>query len=231
MNRLPLLVSVPHAGLQVPAEARPFCVLSERQIAEDGDEGAREIYDFSEAVEAYVTTPVARAIVDLNRAEDDRRPDGVVKTHTCLGVPVYSSQPPEKAVDSLLASYYRPYHERLRTSATGRVRLGIDCHTMLAVGPEIGPLAGEERPRICLGNLDGASCPDSWLDLLASCLQRSFGCDIAVNFPFKGGFITRSHAAELPWIQLELSRAPFLGDNEKRARVLTALRTFCDKAL
>jgi formiminoglutamase len=218
VNKLPLLLSVPHAGLQVPVEARPYCVLTERQIAEDGDEGASEVYAFSEAVEA------------LNRAEDDRRPDGVVKTHTCLGVPVYSCHPPEQIVDSLLESHYRPYHGRLRAGARGSVRLGIDCHTMLAVGPEIGPLAGEERPKICLSNLDGTSCPDSWLGLLASCLHRSFGCDVALNFPFKGGFITRSHAGELPWIQLELSRAPFLGNSEKRARVLTAFRAFCDKA-
>jgi len=228
--KLPLLISVPHAGRRVPAQAQPYCVLTEGQIAEDGDEGASEIYNFPEAVEAFVTTTVARAIVDLNRAEDDRAPDGVLKTHTCLGVPVYSSQPPEQIVEFLLGLHYRPYHMQLRTLARGKVRLGVDCHTMLAVGPEIGPLAGEERPRICLGNLDGASCPDSWLDLFASCLHTSFRCEVALNFPFKGGFITRSHAEEVPWIQLELSRAPFLENREKRTLVLAALRAFCDKA-
>ena len=34
-------------------------------------------------VGAFVTIDIARAIVDLNQAEDDFRKDGVIKTHTC----------------------------------------------------------------------------------------------------------------------------------------------------
>jgi formiminoglutamase len=208
----------------------PYCLLTPRQIAEDGDEGAREIYDFPGSVEAFVTTEVARAILDMNRAEDDRRADGVVKTRTCLGVAVYDPFPPEELIASLLKNHYRPYHQKLRTLAQGGVFCGIDCHTMLAIGPEIGPLAGQQRPKVCLSNVNGASCPDRLLKLLADCLQETLECDIALNDPFRGGFITRSHAGELPWIQLELSRAPFLDEQEKRSRVLAALGSFCEKA-
>jgi formiminoglutamase len=227
-SRLPVLLSVPHAGLDVPAEAEPFCVLTPRQIAEDGDEGAREIYDLEDEVQAFVTTEVARAIVDLNRAEDDRRPDGVVKTHTCFNVPVYDPFPPETVVEELLERYYRPYHARLREIAAGNVRLGIDCHTMLAVGPPIGPGAGEARPAACLGNADG-TCPDEWLRSFARELERTLGQPVTHNEPFRGGYITRTHAAELPWLQLELSRAPFLTPEEKRIRVLEALRELCPR--
>ncbi len=226
--KLPLLLSVPHAGLRVPDEARRYCVLDARQIAEDGDEGAATIYDLADEVAAYVTTDVARAIVDLNRAPDDRRPDGVVKTHTCLDVPVYDPFPPEETVALLLDRYYRPYHARLTELARSGVRLAVDCHTMLAVGPPIGPLAGEQRPHICLSNVDGTTCPAAWLEALGHCLAEAFEVDVAYNFPFKGGYITRAHAAEMPWVQLELSRAPFLDDGDKRDRVLRALRRFCE---
>ena len=87
--KLPLLVSVPHAGIRVPEEAEPYCILTSEQIVEDGDVGAAEIYTLEPEVEAYVTTQIARAIVDLNRAEDDRRADGVVKTHTCWNIQFY----------------------------------------------------------------------------------------------------------------------------------------------
>jgi hypothetical protein len=40
---------------------------------------------------------------------------------------------------------------------------------------------------------------------------------------FKGGFITRSHAAEIPWVQVELSRGPFMTSSERRRAVLFAL--------
>lgn len=132
---LPILVSVPHAGLRVPPEVAAACLLSPEQVAEDGDEHAADIYDFAAEVRHYVTTDVARAVVDLNRAEDDRRPDGVVKTHTCFNVPVWRQPPGEPIVEALLATYYRPYHGRLSALGGQGARLAVDCHTMLAVGP------------------------------------------------------------------------------------------------
>ncbi|MGD8376962.1 MAG: N-formylglutamate amidohydrolase, partial [Acidobacteriota bacterium] len=107
--KLPLLLSVPHAGLKVPPEAAPYCVLEPDAIVADGDEFARPIYALEDEVEAFVTTEIARAIVDLNRPEDDRRPDGVVKTHTCWNVPVYRPFPPDDVIETLLECYYRPY--------------------------------------------------------------------------------------------------------------------------
>ena len=37
---LPILLSVPHAGLRVPEEAQPYCRLSREEIVADGDEVA-----------------------------------------------------------------------------------------------------------------------------------------------------------------------------------------------
>ena len=42
--KLPLLMSVPHAGLMVPPEAQPYCGLALEEIVTDGDEGAAEVY-------------------------------------------------------------------------------------------------------------------------------------------------------------------------------------------
>jgi formiminoglutamase len=226
-RKLPLLVSVPHAGLQVPPEAAPFCVLGERDIRMDGDEGAAEIYALEAEVECFVTTPVARAIIDVNRAVDDRRKDGVVKTHTCWDVPVYDPFPPEDVVETLLERYYRPYHRRLSELARSGVKLGIDCHTMAEFGPPVGPDPRVERPPICLSNGDG-TCPDYWFSTLRECFEHAFAeFYVSVNAPFTGGFITRSHAAEMPWVQLEMSRVSFLSFAEKRERVLEALTDWC----
>ena len=87
--KLPVLLSVPHGGLEVPSEVAHICALTPKEIAEDGDEGARELYDLENHVAGFVDTDVARAIIDLNRAEDDFSKDGVIKTHTCWDVPVY----------------------------------------------------------------------------------------------------------------------------------------------
>ena len=225
---LPIIVSVPHAGLRVPDEVAAECLLSPVQIAEDGDEHAAAIYDIAAEVRHYVTTDVARAVVDPNRAEDDRRLDGVVKTHTCFNVPIWRAPLGERVIETLLARYYRPYHARLSELAGQDVRLAVDCHTMLPIGPPIGPGPGRERPYVCLGNAAGA-CPDEWMACLAQSFREQFGPRVTVNEPFRGGFITRSHAVEMPWVQLELSRAPFAGDADKRRRVLRALKAAMER--
>ena len=79
---LPIAISLPHAGLHVPAEAAPYCQLTREQLSKDGDEGASEIYALQDEVAEFITTDVARAIVDLNRSPDDRRSDGVRPDHS-----------------------------------------------------------------------------------------------------------------------------------------------------
>jgi formiminoglutamase len=215
------LISVPHAGLKVPPEVEELCTLTDRQIAEDGDEGADEIYSIQKEVISFVTTDIARAAVDLNRAENDRRADGVVKTHTIWEVPVYREPLSDELVETLLAKYHRPYHKEL-SSLAKNARLGVDCHTMAAVGPPVASDAGKQRPLICLSNGD-RTCPDTWLKQLAECFERAFQVEVSTNFPFRGGHIIRSHAHELPWVQVELSRAPFLSNDQKRSCILKAL--------
>ena len=224
---LPLLLSVPHAGAEVPAEAEPYCILTPAQIAADGDEGAAEIYALADEVEGHLTTPVARAIVDLNRAPDDFSPDGVIKTHTCWNDPVYSRLPPPDVVEELLDRHWHPYHRRLRElGASGRFLLGIDCHTMAAHGPPVGPDAGAARPLACLSN-DDRTCPSAWMAGLQATLAARLGGEVAINTPFRGGYITQVHSAEMPWLQIELSRAPFTDVEHKRQSVLDALRDLC----
>lgn len=229
MKRLPVLLSVPHAGFRVPDQVAPLCILSPEEIARDGDEQAAEIYALEPEVAGFVTTDVARAIVDMNRAEDDRRKDGVVKTHTCWDVPVYREAPSDAVIESLLERYHRPYHRQLSRRADGRVRIGIDCHTMAAAGPPVGPDPGVVRPHVCLSHGDG-TCPGEWMESLFRCFVAEFGPNVRINDPFRGGYIIRTHAAEMPWLQIELSRAPFLPPTGKRERVLRALTAWVEEA-
>lgn len=230
--KLPLLISVPHAGDQVPPEVNDICILTYRELVADGDEGAQEIYfPLKEHVQTFTTTPIARAIVDLNRAQDDIGGDGVIKTHTCLNIPVYKTFPTKKQQQALLKSYYIPYHKRLSKAASSqKLTLGIDCHTMLEIGPPIGPDAGEKRPLICLSNASG-TCPQEWIEKLAAIMKTVFPMDVSINKPFQGGFITQNHGAEMPWLQLEISRTKALSDKEKAKGIFSALKILCQDGL
>lgn len=228
---LPFLVSVPHAGLSVPPELKSLCTLKKEDIIKDSDEGASEIYyPLRNEVTAFVTIDIARAVVDMNRREDDRGKDGVVKTHTSWDVPIYKEALSEKVITSLLEQHYRPYHAQL-SHLSQEVRLGLDCHTMAEVGPPVGPDAGSKRPRVCLSNGDGSTCPQEWLISLSNCFSDVFGHNVSMNSPFKGGYITRSHAKEIPWIQIELSREPFADSQEKGRHVLQAIKAWWEKSV
>ena len=231
MSLLPLLVSVPHAGLDIPEEARSFCVLKANDIRRDSDEGAREVYQpLKGYVSGFVTTSCARAFVDLNRPCDDFSKDGVVKSHTCWEIPVWSSPLPESLVEKLLDSYYFPYHHKISEySKSPRIIMGIDCHTMAETGPPISPDPYSPRPLINLGDLNHTSCPPEWSQLMVECFKEQFGHDVILNQPFNGGWITRHHCREMPWIQLEISRAPFLPDRKKGRKVLAALQRWVKK--
>lgn len=223
---LPLVLSVPHAGREIPPEVSDINLLSPAEIEADGDEGAAEIFlPLKTEVAALVTTPFARAYVDHNRSADDLRKDGVVKTHTCWDVPIYRRPLSNAEIEQLLEEYYRPYHRMLADSAT-QARLGVDCHTMAAVAPPIGPDPGQPRPRICLGNGHGKTCPANWLEALAHCLAHAFNSEVNLNKPFAGGYITRSRPGGIPWIQLELSREQWLPYTDKREKLHQAFSHF-----
>lgn len=235
--KLPVLVTVPHGGLDLPPEAAS-CLLSPYEIALDGDTWSIDLYAFGERVYQWISTSVPRAIVDLNRAPDDlppANPDGVVKSRTVDGTRVWPdiAGPRPELTRILLTQHYAPWHDAVIAAArTAGLVLGLDCHTMLAVGPPGHAFADRSRPLICLGNRGNAngtaaageslSAPTDLLllllDNLALMLQHE-DVDIEIeeprfrlNVPFRGGYIARHHSTttQLPWIQLELSRALYL---------------------
>ena len=223
--KLPFFISIPHGSLDVPDEIKDIWMLAPDDLLKDSDEGAIEIYsELKDEVVASLFADVARAVVDLNRAPDDLGGDGVIKSETCYQVPVYRKFPDDRQVSSLLDKYYFPYHEKL-SSAVGihGVKLGLDCHTMLETGPPVGPDSGKKRPLICLSNAE-TSCPLHWLESLAAELQAVFQEKVTINSPFKGGYIIRQHAVEMPWIQVEFSRTPSFSLQQKGRGLLAALQ-------
>ncbi|UCE05879.1 MAG: N-formylglutamate amidohydrolase [bacterium] len=229
-QKLPVLISVPHGGDQIPPELDGKVALTQNEIFEDGDALTREIYNFKHEVIAYLDTPIARAFVDLNRGTHKRPPqypDGVVKTETVNKIPVYKpgQYPNESLIETLLKNYYFPYHDVLDALQTNKnIMLALDCHSMLAKSPPISPNPDQERPLICLSNRgdkkgypmkQGASvtCPPEFIQLLAKCFQKIFTKDgkIKINEPFSGGYIIQSHSkGNIPWIQVEINRKLYL---------------------
>lgn len=237
MSKLPILVSIPHGGRKVAPEIEQIWALSEKDAFHDGDPYTASIYDFSDRVEAQLVMEYYRAVIDLNRREDDiapANPDGVVKSHTCYNVEVYKPDclPGPDLQEVLLHRYYRPYHDDLdQALQQENLKLGVDCHSMAAVSPPIESDAGTPRPLICLGNLgdaEGLVCkpfrritsPPELVLFMRDEFRKVFAHedvdlevpDIATaNLPFSGGYITqRVGGGPMPFVQIEMSRALYL---------------------
>lgn len=221
MSVLPVLLSIPHGGTDIPPEIASRVCITPKDQFEDGDALTREIYGIKDDVLACIEGSIARAFVDLNRDVTDRppnNPDGVVKSMTCLGKPIYHSgkELDDELTEVLLKKYYHPYHDMIRKTldSNRKIKLMLDCHTMEAVGPKISPDPGNIRPMFCLGSNFGKSCPEEMVQRMAGCIRKAFELDkeeIVINNPFAGGHITRTYGNQpIPCIQIEMSRALYL---------------------
>jgi formiminoglutamase len=146
-DRLPVLISIPHGGDQIPPEVENRVQLTERDIFFDGDALTREIYNFEDRVEAFIEMPIARAIIDLNRSHDDRppeNPDGVVKTITTDKTQIYKQDmfPDDSFIEHLLEKYYLPFHNEVdQLLDRHEIILALDCHSMLEKAPVISKVS------------------------------------------------------------------------------------------
>jgi formiminoglutamase len=236
---LPFLISIPHGGDKIPEEVRDDIDLTQKDIFYDGDSLVHELYDFKEMVTALVSTPVARTVVDVNRAPDDlppANPDGVIKTVTLEGKSVYKSGkfPKGNIVETLLEEYYFPYHDEITSLLKDNdIKLALDCHTMLEYSPSIDDNPGQARPVVCISNggdekgmpnEKGATitCRPEWIQALASSFSKVFAVEgaVRINSPFLGGYTCQYHFCNtgIPWIQIELNRRLYLSSSHSNGR-------------
>jgi len=229
-ERLPLAISLPHAGREVPGPLAKLCRLGADRISAAADLESGAIFrPLADIVEVFVTTKVARVIVDPNRAEDDRRRDGVVKTHASGEDAVFRRPLAETEIEGLIWRYHRPYHAALARSAA-RQRFGLDCHTRPAAAAPQGAGKPAPRPRAWLGNAGGRSCSQETLDGLTQCLGKYLGGPVAINRHDDDGYITWSRPGGIPWVELAVSQGQWMSLTDKRAAVRAALIEFCKQS-
>ncbi|WP_300673765.1 N-formylglutamate amidohydrolase [Desulfoluna sp.] len=230
MQTLPLGLSLPHGGLETPGDLRALSRLSADDIEKDSDEGSHAMARALRPWMAqYAETSIARAFIDLNREETDLTPDGVVKTLTSWNVPIYTAPLSPETVQQLIATYHRPYHHRLSQFVRHpAIRLSLDLHSMAEHAPPISDHPGTKRPRICLGNARHTAASQSWIETMADLAARFMDPDVQINTPFAGGWITRCHGREMPWIQIEVSREPWISWQAKGEALVELTQRFIE---
>ena len=252
----PLLIDSPHSGRVYPQDFEtvvPEAVLRGAEdwmvddlVGEAPLEGA-----------SLLTARFPRAYIDPNRRLDDVDPaliDGVWPEplnpgpKSALGIGLFRhkandggpllAQPLSVAgLQARIERCWRPYRSALTEALDGlHARHGavwhIDMHSMKSVGTAITPDGpGAERPDMVIGDLEGQACDPAFTALVAERL-RAYGYSVALNDPYKGAEIIRSHgrpADRRHSLQIEMKRALYMDEatitaNEGYAKLKTDLR-------
>ncbi len=218
----PLIVSVPHAGTDIPATLESQLV-SPWLARKDTDWYVRELYDFAVGLGAtIVSTSISRSVVDVNRDPSGASLyPGQVTTELCPltsfdGEPLYRVPGTLTSTDVGLRrkEHFRPYHaalgaelDRLRRQYS-RVVL-YDAHSIRS---QVTRLFAGELPVMNIGSYGGRSCaPRLSAAIEKVCAASSF--THIVNGRFQGGYITR-HYGDPPRgihaVQMELACRGYL---------------------
>jgi N-formylglutamate amidohydrolase len=221
---LPLLVSVPHDGRQVPAEIRAAMTRAALELP-DTDWHVSTLYDFvPELGASMITANYSRYVVDLNRPPDDARlyegkpGTGLCPQTTFAGEPLYRNA---DAIDTTevaarVEQYWHPYHERLQEvldELRGRHGYALlwDAHS---IPSRVPTLFDGELPILNLGTWDDRSCDARISDVLFAVADSSDYAAVK-NGRFKGGYITRHYGdpvSRVNAVQLELAQRAYMDE-------------------
>ena len=237
-RRTSVVFASPHSGRNYPADFLRHAVLDAHQIRSSEDAFVDQLFDMVPRHGAPLLTANApRAYLDLNRGPDEldsaliegvrRNPHnpriasglGVIPRVVANGRQIYRGKITLEDAHGRIASYWRPYHDRLQTLLDeSRNHFGeailIDCHSMPNEAVEtVGP-PGSARPDIVLGDRFGATASGEIVERVEAAFA-GVGLRVARNMPFAGAFITqhygrpsrRQHA-----VQIEMNRALYMDE-------------------
>jgi len=226
----PIIVSVPHAGTDVPDEVAVQLRPDILQQLPDTDWFVSELYAFCQSLGIpMISARLSRYVVDLNRPmegpalySDQRRQTDAIPLTSFDGVELYDpAQKPDAAERERRARlYYQPYHAAVReliaeTQKNFKHVLLFDAHSIRRSVPS---LAKDPFADMIVGDREGTSADESLSATLLRVLKNS-PYHIAHNQPFKGGQITRAFghpAQKIHALQLEMSQDVYMNADSKR---------------
>ncbi len=246
----PLLVEVPHAGLDVPAELSSTIIATARSIARDADLHVDELYQDAVSVGAtLVVSHVSRYVVDLNRGEGDvdsesvagarlnpKAPRGLIwrlstDAEPCLRAPLTAAE-----LHARLEMVYRPYHARVAEILDRkRKRFGfailLAAHSMPSAGRTAHGDAGLIRADVVPGTQGRTTASTKIIDAVDA-HARGAKYSVKHDDPYKGGFSTRHYGRPRDsWhaVQVELARRLYMDENSlaQKPTAFDATRAWC----
>ncbi|MFJ1340980.1 N-formylglutamate deformylase [Pseudomonas caricapapayae] len=223
---LPLLISMPHAGLRLTPVVKAGLV-AQAQSLPDTDWHIPQLYDFARELGAsVVAAEYSRFVIDLNRPDDDKplyagATTGLYPATLFEGEPLFQAgkEPSTEERAEYLEGVWRPYHDTLRRELDRlREQFGYallwDAHSIRSHIPH---LFEGKLPDFNLGTFNGASCDPELAERLQGICAGFAQYSHVLNGRFKGGHITRHYgepANNIHAVQLELAQSTYMEEVE-----------------
>jgi N-formylglutamate deformylase len=217
-GQAPLILSIPHAGTQIPDALRPR--LTSLWLArKDADWWLPELYAFARTLDVTILqTEISRTVIDVNRDPTGaslypgQATTGLCPLTSFDGEPLYVAgmTPDDPEIQRRRAEYFTPYHAAL-TAEIARLRrlhpvvMLYDCHSIRS---EIATLFDGVLPNFNIGTNGGQACDAAITERVAAICAADPKFSHVVNGRFKGGYITRHYgapAAGVNALQMELA--------------------------
>jgi N-formylglutamate deformylase len=224
-GRAPLLISLPHDGVELPPELQPRLTEAGLRVA-DTDWHVGRLYEpIARRLGASLLRPRwSRYLIDLNRPADGvplypgRRETGLCPLVSFADEALYlpGEAPTVAEVQARVTQYWRPYHDAL-ANELARLR-GRFERVLLWEGHSIRsvcPMFFEGRlPDYNLGTAAGHSAAPELASQLLAVLARHPHPHV-LDGRFQGGYITRHFGAPAQGVhavQLELTQASYMDE-------------------
>ncbi|HEY7797454.1 MAG TPA: N-formylglutamate amidohydrolase [Hyphomonadaceae bacterium] len=233
----PAVFASPHSGRLYPKGFLEACTASMADLRRIEDAYVdRLLSDVHMSGAPVICGLVARACVDLNRAESEMDPLmfedpspgwfaqrsprveaglGCIPRLAFNGAAIYNRKLTRREAEARLDQIYRPYHRALeallkRAQAMFGQAWLIDCHSMPAETE-----SSARSPDVVIGDRFGAACSPGLADHVEA-LFRARGYTTARNTPYAGGFATLAHGTPSLGrhaLQIEVRRRLYLDES------------------
>ena len=222
----PLIVSMPHAGVDLGDHAQRF--VSPWRARRDTDWHIPELYAFAAPLGAtIVRTRISRSIIDVNRDPSGaslypgQATTELCPTTTFDGEPLYrdGEAPGVTEIAARREGYFAPYHSAL-TAEIARLRQAyprVALYDAHSIRSRIPRLFDGELPQFNIGTNDSKSC-DAALTAVVDSVCAATRYSRVVNGRFKGGWTTRHYgepARGFHAIQLELACRGYIDEPDE----------------
>jgi N-formylglutamate deformylase len=189
-----IILAVPHSGFLIPE----MCwdnILKTDPLYNDYDLFSDELYcRLTETISYVISSNIHRYAVDLNRSQNDRRKEGVLREIDFDGNSLLKRPYTDEEREIIIKRCHEPFHQALFNAVKyiyekHKKAFVLNCHTMRGIAPKTAIDHGRKRPDFNIGVAGGTLADKlasgAFISYIESQAQQH-GWSVEIDNPYTG---------------------------------------------